>query len=150
MERRKNDLRALINVQTSESPENGGEKILEQRETQKTGGGTDKQVQTDRHSPCVFVPIRPSIKEGKVVTEYELRVPENDPPYLPAFSSLSLLEENLGMFQTWGEVTLQEVIELIGAEHIEINPALDQEAWRWTAERVSDYEKYMKRELEDG
>lgn len=100
--------------------------------------------------PWVYVPAHPVIKDGAELAEYELRELTDGNKVLPTFTSVELLIEQLGMAQPWLKVRVRAVIDLMGSDHVAVNPVIDPAAPRWDGEELKRFSKKFEAERGGG
>lgn len=122
------------------SPE--GERVKSTDKTGRIFGADDRKI-----VDAVYVPVRPIIQSGSVITVFEMRNSSNGPPYLPVFSTEEQLVHQLGDLQTRMELSFRFLVENFGAEYLEIDPDIEPSDWRWTPDSVAQYKLKLSQEL---
>lgn len=98
----------------------------------------------------VYVPAHPVIKGGAELAEYELRELSDGNKVLPVFTSVELIIKQLGIAQPWLKVRFSAVIDLMGKDHVVVNPVIDPAAHRWDSRQLDRFTQEFKTERGGG
>lgn len=104
----------------------------------------------DTPDPWVYVPAHPIIRDGAELAEYELRELSDGNKVLPTFTSVGLLIEQLGTAQPWLKARIRAVIDLMGKDHVAVNPMIDPAAQRWDSKELDRFTQELQSERGDG
>lgn len=104
----------------------------------------------DDANPWVYVPAHPVMRDGAELAEYEVRELSDGNKVLPTFTSVRLLIEQLGMAQPWLKVRIRAVIDLMGSDHVAVNPVIDPAAPRWDSEALKRFTREFAAQRGDG
>ena len=94
----------------------------------------------------VYVPTQPSDDseaDGPREVRFELRLLADGTGALPVFTERELLIEQLGQHQPWERMAVLELLMQISAEKLPVvvNPVVQPDADRWTAERIEEWRR---------
>jgi hypothetical protein len=101
-------------------------------------------VSSARPPRIAYVPAHPATagqRHGPGDVEFEIRRLADGEAALPAFSSVAKLVAALGHAQPWVALPLENIRALMGAvgvRRIVIDPEVDDRAWRWRADDLTD------------
>ncbi|MBO0804312.1 MAG: SseB family protein [Nocardiopsaceae bacterium] len=122
-------------------------------ERSKAGGPFNQPVSglsADDLDPWVYVPAHPVIRDGVELAGYELRELPDGNRVLPTFTSAGLLIEQLGTAQPWLKARIRAVIDLMGSDHVAVNPVIDPAGDRWDRERLEQFTQEFETERGGG
>lgn len=98
----------------------------------------------DLSEMLVYVPAHPGYDNGEPTVRFELRHITDGPPVLIAFSSIDMLVEQLGNYQPWLSMSmdqLRETGQLVGIENIALNPCVQSGSGLWTEDDLSIFQE---------
>ncbi|WP_406566946.1 SseB family protein [Actinoallomurus rhizosphaericola] len=89
------------------------------------------------------VPSKPSEGAGPREVQFELRALADGAAALPVFTDQQMLVEQLGEWQPWEKIPVLELLIQISEAQarVVVNPVVEEDADRWTADRVETWRR---------